>query len=179
MRSGKAFGPYINLPELTTQIFNIGRSFWSAKCACDANPNALAEVDYASGYYPLCSFCLTNEDCPKFVNKAVLSQWEPAVEKLDSLKMQKSGLEQEIKETEDALKQVFKQSANNGWVTAGQHRFKVSEVKGRQSLDMNLIREELEAIFDGYGVEDTVDGFLNRCVKIGAPYERLVVNRIN
>ena len=43
---------------------------------------SLTHVDYAQGFYPLCSYCEYNGDCPKFPQGIQMPQWEPALEKL-------------------------------------------------------------------------------------------------
>lgn len=176
MRNAKAFGPYVNLNGFMDQITGIARSFWDAKSECASNPAALKQIDYAKGFYPLCVHCGAALDCPKFTDNAVLPQWEPALAKLESLKIQKADTEQAIKEIEDALKQVYRQASTSDWLMTGKHRFRLSETKGRQTLDTALLKEELDCLFENYDIQDSAEAMLQRCSKIGASYERLAVN---
>lgn len=178
MRGCAVFGPYFREAIFNAQLMASAEMFWRQKSDCQNDPEALSRIAYIEGYHPLCAYCDHAANCPKFRDSAALPQWEPALEKLDSLKTQKAALEQDIRETEEALKQVYRQTGATDWLATGQHKFRVAEIRGRQSLDISLLHEELDCIFHGCGVEMNVDDLFKRCTKLGAPYNRLTVNAI-
>ena len=62
---------------------------WGELTAFRAGHITLAQVDCAQGFYPLCSYCEHNGDCPKFPQGLQMPQWEPTLEKLAALKEQR------------------------------------------------------------------------------------------
>ena len=109
-----------------------------------------------------------------------MPQWEPALEKLASLKEQRTALDNEIKEMETVLKLVHRQSGTRDWVDTGKYRFRASTTSGRSTLNRDALHEELTDIFrfEGVGGID-VDALLARCERTGAPFERLSISPIN
>ena len=180
MKEVKAFGPYgFNQAMLDTALDH-ATQLWDELAAFRAGNITLAQVDCAQGFYPICSYCEYNGDCPKFPQGVQMPQWEPALEKLAALKEQRTALDNEIKEMETVLKLVHRQSGAQDWVDTGNYRFRMSVAAGRSTLNRDALHEELTDIFrfEGVGGID-VDALLARCERTGAPSERLSISPIN
>ncbi len=180
MKEVKAFGPYgFNLAMLDTALDH-ATQLWGELTAFRAGQLTLAQVNCAQGFYPICSYCEYNGDCPKFPQGVQMPQWEPALEKLTTLKEQRTALDNEIKEMETVLKLAHRQSGTRDWVDAGKHRFRMSVAAGRSTLNREALHEELTDIFrfEGVGGID-VDALLARCERTGAPSERLTISPIS
>jgi len=92
MKEIKAFGPYgFNQAMLDTALDHAAHSFGASLQHSEPGNITLAQVDCAQGFYPLCSYCEHNGDCPKFPQGVQMPQWEPALEKLAALKEQRTG----------------------------------------------------------------------------------------
>ena len=180
MKEVKAFGPYgFNQAMLDTALDH-ATQLWDELAAFRAGNITLAQVDCAQGFYPICSYCEYNGDCPKFPQGVQMPQWEPALEKLAALKEQRTALDNEIKEMETVLKLVHRQSGAQDWVETGKYRFRMSVAAGRSTLNRDALHEELTDIFRFEGVGGiNVDALLARCERTGAPSERLSISPIN
>ncbi|MEA4989786.1 hypothetical protein SDC9_02820 [bioreactor metagenome] len=180
MKEVKAFGPYgFNQAMLDTALDHAVQ-LWGDLTAHRAGNLSLSQVTCAQGFYPLCSYCEYNGDCPKFPQGVHMPQWEPALEKLAALKEQRTALDNEIKEMETVLKLVHRQSGTRDWVDTGNYRFRMSVAAGRSTLNREALHEELTAIFrfEGLGNID-VDALLARCERVGSPFEKLSISPIN
>jgi len=180
MKEVKAFGPYgFNQAMLDTALDH-ATQLWDELAAFRAGNITLAQVDCAQGFYPICSYCEYNGDCPKFPQGVQMPQWEPALEKLAALKEQRTALDNEIKEMETVLELVHRQAGTRDWVDTGKYRFRMSVAAGRSTLNREALHEELTDIFrfEGVGGID-VDALLARCERTGAPSERLSISPIN
>ena len=110
MKEVKAFGPYgFNQAMLDTALDHAVQ-LWGDLTAHRAGNLSLSQVTCAQGFYPICSYCEYNGDCPKFPQGVQMPQWEPALEKLAALKEQRTALDKEIKEMEAVLKLVHRQA---------------------------------------------------------------------
>ena len=180
MKEVKAFGPYgFNQAMLDTALDHAVQ-LWGDLTAHRAGNLSLSQVTYAQGFYPICSYCEYNGDCPKFPQGVHMPQWEPALEKLAALKEQRTALDNEIKEMETVLKLVHRQSGTRDWVDTGKHRFRMSVAAGRSTLNREALHEELTDIFRFGGLGDIdVDALLTRCERTGEPFERLSISPIN
>ena len=180
MKEVKAFGPYgFNQAMLDTAL-NHAAQLWGELTAFRAGHITLAQVDCAQGFYPLCSYCEHNGDCPKFPQGVQMPQWEPALEKLAALKGQRTALEKEIKEMETVLTLVHRQAGTRDWVDTGNYRFRMSVAAGRTTLDKDALREELTEIFHAAHLGDIdVDTLLTRCERTGSPFEKLSISPVN
>ena len=180
MKEVKAFGPYgFNQAMLDTALDHAVQ-LWGDLTAHRAGNLSLSQVTCAQGFYPICSYCEYNGDCPKFPQGVQMPQWEPALEKLAALKEQRTALDNEIKEMETVLKLVHRQSGTRDWVDTGNYRFRMSVAAGRSTLNREALHEELTAIFrfEGLGNID-VDALLARCERVGSPFEKLSISPIN
>ena len=180
MKEVKTFGPYGFSQAMLDTALDHATQLWGALNAHRAGNLSLSQVDCAQGFYPLCSYCEYNGDCPKFPQGAHLPQWEPALNKLVTLKNQRTTLDAEIKEMEGVLKLVYRQTGIRDWVNAANYRFRMSVATGRTTLDKNALREELSDIFRFESLGDIdVDALLARCERTGEPFEKLSVSPIN
>lgn len=180
MKEAKTFGPYgFSQAMLDTALDHVSQ-LWGDLTAHRAGNLSLSHVDCAQGFYPLCSYCEYNGDCPKFPQSVEMPQWEPALDKLVILKKQRTILDAEIKEMEAVLKLVHRQAGTRDWVQAGKHRFRIAITTGRSTLNRDALREELTDIFHFERLNDIdVDALLARCGRMGAPSERLCVSPVN
>ena len=180
MKEVKTFGPYeFNQTMLDTALDHASQ-LWGNLAAYRAGSVSLSQLDCAQGFYPLCSYCEYNGDCPKFPMGVEMPQWEPALDKLTALKNQRTALDAEIKEMETVLKLVHRQAGTRDWVQAGKHRFRTAITTGRSTLNRDALREELADIFHFERLDDIdVDALLARCGRMGAPSERLCVSPVN
>lgn len=180
MKEVTTFGPYTFNQAMLDTALDHAVQLWGDLTAHRAGNLSLSQVTCAQGFYPICSYCEYNGDCPKFPQGVQMPQWEPALEKLAALKEQRTALDNEIKEMEAVLKLVHRQSGTRDWVDTGKHRFRMSVTAGRSTLNREALHEELTDIFrfEGVGGID-VDTLLARCERTGAPSERLVISPIN
>lgn len=179
MKEAKAFGPYVYSPESLADMFGHARAFQQHIAAVLEDASCLDELPVPQGYYPLCGHCECNADCPKFRQGSYQPQWEPAIRKLDDLKKRQTAIHAEIREIEDALKQAHGLSGTRDWIDTGQHRFRVSMVSGRKSLNQDTLREELSGIFHSLKENVDVESLFTRCVQQGTSFPRLTISPVN
>lgn len=180
MKDVTTFGPYTFNQAMLDTALDHAVQLWGDLTAHRAGNLSLSQVTCAQGFYPICSYCEYNGDCPKFPQGVQMPQWELALEKLAALKEQRTALDNEIKEMEAVLKLVHRQSGTRDWVDTGKHRFRMSVTAGRSTLNREALHEELTAIFrfEGLGNID-VDALLARCERVGSPFEKLSISPIN
>lgn len=180
MQDVTTFGPYTFNQAMLDTALDHAVQLWGDLKAHRAGNLSLSQVTCAQGFYPICSYCEYNGDCPKFPQGVQMPQWEPALEKLAVLKEQRTALDNEIKEMETVLKLVHRQSGTRDWVDTGKYRFRMSVAAGRSTLNRDALHEELTDIFRFEGLGDIdVDALLARCERTGAPFERLCVSPVN
>ena len=180
MKDVTTFGPYTFNQAMLDTARDHAVQLWGDLTADRAGNLSLSQVTCAQGFYPICSYCEYNGDCPKFPQGVHMPQWEPALEKLAALKEQRTALDNEIKEMETVLKLVHRQSGTRDWVDTGNYRFRMSVAAGRSTLNREALHEELTVIFrfEGLGNID-VDALLARCERVGSPFEKLSISPIN
>lgn len=179
MKDAKAFGPYTHSVESLDNILQLATAFQQDLKTVNDDPAHLNGLEYRQGYYPLCSYCDANLDCPKFKQGDYQPQWEPAIRKLDYLKKQQENLKHEITEIENALKQAHSLSASKDWIDTGEHRFRMSTVAGRKSLNQDALKDELCEIFDFLHEDIDVEAIFKRCTKQGSSFPRLTIAPVN
>lgn len=177
MKGAKAFGPYIHSSAVLTEIMEQADAFHQdlRKCVGNTPP----ELSWHKGYYPLCACCDVNADCPKFTQGSYQPQWEPALCKLEELKKRQTEITGEVKEIEDALKQAHALMGTKDWIDTGGHRFRMSMVSGRKSLDQDALKTEIADILHGFGSEIDVEALFTACMKQGNSFPRLTISPIN
>jgi len=181
MSEVKPFGPYKPDESTLKTCLQIAERIWKEKTELLSGNINLNDIDYCSGFHPLCDWCSVNEDCPKFRGQDMLD-YDPAygieLEKLASLKEQESELKKKKKEIERRIKNTYHliNGNNAGWLNTENYRFKVSTMPGRKSLDQDMLHEQITGhIHDGA----TAEAMLEKCQKTSEPYERLYVSKIN
>lgn len=180
MKDVTTFGPYTFNQAMLDTALDHAVQLWGGLTAYRAGNLSLSQVTCAQGFYPICSYCEYNGDCPKFPQGVQMPQWEPALDKLAVLKNQRTTLDAEIEEMEAVLKLVHRQAGTRDWVQAGKHRFRTAITSGRSTLNRDVLREELTDIFRFERLGDLdVDALLARCERTGAPSERVCVSPVN
>ena len=180
MKDVTTFGPYTFNQAMLDTALDHAVQLWGDLTAHRAGNLSLSQVTCAQGFYPICSYCEYNGDCPKFPQGVHMPQWEPALEKLAALKEQRTALDSEIKEMETVLKLVHRQAGTRDWVDTGNYRFRMSVTAGRTTLDKDALREELTEIFHAEHLGDIdVNALLARCERTGSPFEKLSISPIN
>ena len=180
MKDVTTFGPYTFNQAMLDTALDHAVQLWGDLTAHRAGNLSLSQVTCAQGFYPICSYCEYNGDCPKFPQGVHMPQWEPALEKLAALKEQRTALDSEIKEMETVLKLVHRQADTRDWVDTGNYRFRMSVTAGRTTLDKDALREELTEIFHAEHLGDIdVNALLARCERTGSPFEKLSISPIN
>lgn len=179
MKEAKAFGPYQHDTVKMAEMLDISASFYADLKQSEGCPSHLNDLAYAQGFYPLCYWCGFNADCPKFRQGAYQPQWEAAIQKLQELKKEQESIHSEISEIEDALKQAYRISETKDWIDTGEHRFRLSTVAGRKSLNQDALKNEVADILHGFGSEIDVENLFASCIKQRASFPRLTISTIN
>ena len=181
MTQVKPFGPYLPDKTMLSTCLQIAERIWSEKEEILAGTITLNDVQYCSGFHPLCDYCNVNEDCPKFKGQDILEHdpaFEIEFEKLADLKDQESAIQEKRKAIEQRIKSTYHliNGDNRGWLSTSEYRFKVSQMPGRKSIDRDKLNQKLAGqIRDGTSVDDVLD----QCQKTSSPYERLYISKIN
>lgn len=180
MKNAKAFGPYAHDRIQLKASFKMAGEFWK-KLVCLKNREIdPAALKYARGFYPLCSCCQFNVDCPKFKDGDFQPHWEKLIEHLDDLKKDRSTIDARIKDIESTLKLTHSLHESKEWINTGRHRFRVTNASGRKLLDTDRLREELEEIFLAAQICDIdIKALFGRCIREGEPSSRLTIMPIN
>lgn len=179
MKEARAFGPYLHDPVSLARLTELADKFHADLKQSVGDPPHLNDLAYAQGFYALCNWCEFNADCPKYRQGQYQPQWEPAIRKLNDLKKQQENVKHEITEIENALKQAHSLSASKDWIDTGEHRFRMSTVAGRKSLNQDALKGELCEIFDFLHEDIDVDAIFKRCTKQGASFPRLTIAPVN
>ena len=180
MKDARAFGPFFPDRETEAQVFTCARQIWNSWKESQKENGLLASIPHASGFHLLCNTCEFSHGCPKFREEAFQPQWEPALAKLDRLREQRKELDSQIREIENALKQAYSQSASQGWIETGGHRFRLSISAGRRSLNRVMLADRLTEAFQAAGLCKSidVDALLGECEPEGEPIQRLLTKTI-
>jgi hypothetical protein len=102
------------------------------------------------------------------------------LDELAEWKREKSALDAKIKARESAMKSWYERANLKGsWVTAGNHRFKASEIPGRRKLDKDSLEADFAEIFKLEGVEGIdVSAVIERNEEVGEPSTRLYMSSV-
>lgn len=183
MRDARAFGPSLSDSDEIEELRQQAVKYWTALRAVREGVSTLNDLPHAQGVYPLCACCAHAAGCPKFPQAAVQPHWEPALDKLGSLRERRTELDAEIREVEDALRLAHRcictEDGNGDWITTGNYRFRVSRTHARRTLDREALRDELNDIFQFEHLEDIdVDALLARHERVGSASSRLLINKL-
>jgi hypothetical protein len=173
----RAFGPYEPDQTKLTTILDQGAELWRSWTEIQNGQGSLDQLPFREGFYPLCDYCRFNRDCPKFSGEADLNL-ESELTQLANLKSQKSRLESEIEDRENQLKAIAILSEKKGqWITANSYRFRVSDQKGRTSLDQELLKNNLMGTV---GLdENSSKSIIALSQKTGRSFERFYLSVVN
>jgi hypothetical protein len=175
--AARAFGPYEPDSDRLDTILRKGSELWNQLVDLREGRVSLGQIAFRKEFSPLCDYCRFNRDCPKFAGE-VNQNLESELTSLADLKSQKSRLEEEIQERESQLKAIACLMDKKGqWITSGGYRFKVSEQKGRSSLDQDLLR--LNLVNSAGMDETTVLRVTESSLKTGRPFERFYLSQVH
>ena len=173
----RAFGPYEPNREFLEVILKTGVAIWQSLAEIRAGQTTLDAAPIQYGFSPLCDFCTDNRSCPKFQGDSH-PDLEPELSTLADLKSRRSRLEEEIKEREEQLKAIAALMGKSGqWINGQHHRFKVSQMAGRASIDQNLLKSHLGQLRKVD--QSQLESILASSQKNGRPFERLQLSPIN
>lgn len=162
MMDAKGFGPY--LPN----DIAYENALLQASQMVNAMHGNLLDLPYAHGFCMNCKYCDYANDCPKYEGEDH-PEFEEAINKLKDLKDEKHKIEHEAGEIESYLKASYANIDASDWIKSGQHRFKVSMSKGRESIDI----EKLEHNLIEYMSIDEAKKLISNSMKTGNPIARL------
>lgn len=178
MSEVKPFGPYLPDEGMLEACLQTAVDIWRTTEDVRAGNLELNDLDYCRGFHPLCDWCDVNKDCPKFqaVNIPSDSACGLELEELAMLKERKTVLEGRIVEAEERIRQTYRLIGGQDWISTGDHRFRVTTVAGRKTLDRSLVTDALTSLI---GDDLKAQTALEQCEKAGRPHERLYVGKIS
>jgi hypothetical protein len=173
----RAFGPYFPNRMMLDMLLARASSTWSLLQEIKAGRSSIEGIPYQKEFSPLCDYCGFNHDCPKFKGDSC-DGLAPDLEELIDLKARLASLEDEIKDREDTLKSLASRFNCNGrWISADSYRFKVTEQKGRSSLDRHLLQENLSQ--KAHLEDGLISEVVSSSFKQGKPFQRLCLSPVN
>ena len=178
MAEVRPFGPYLPDEAMLEICLETAVGIWrTAKDVCSGNLE-LNDLDYCRGFHPLCDWCDVNADCPKFQAVSISSDSACGLEleELAMLKERKVALEERIADAEERIRQTYSLIGTQDWISTGDHRFRVTTVAGRKTLDRELVADALTSLLDDDFKAQTA---LEQCEKAGRPHERLYIGKIS
>lgn len=180
MTDAKAFGPYKADEDMLNLALDLGTDLWSKTNLIMERSLDISTVQPALGFKGICESCEWSSDCPKFAGESH-PELEQELDELAEWKREKTTLEAKIKARESAMKNWYERANLKGtWITAGNHRFKVSEMPGRRKLDKDALEADLLEMFRLEGIEGIdVATIIERNEEVGEPSTRLYFSRKN
>lgn len=179
MTDAKVFGPYTADEDMLDLALDVGADLWLKTSQIQEGSLDISAVQPAFGFKGICESCDWNSECPKFAGEEH-PDLEQELDELASWKREKGILETKIKARESAMKSWYERANLNGsWITAGNHRFKASEIPGRRKLDKDALEADLENIFRLEGIEGIdVATLIERNEEVGEPSTRLYIGSV-
>jgi len=174
MTDAKVFGPYTADEDMLDLALDTGADLWRKTSYIKDGTLDISAVQPALGFKGVCESCDWSSDCPKYAGEEH-PDLEPELDELAAWKREKATLEAKIKTRESAMKSWYERANLKGnWITAGNHRFKASEILGRRKLDKDALEADLAEIFRIEGIEGIdVSALIERNEEIGEPSTRL------
>lgn len=179
MTDAKVFGPYVQDLNILNFCIKKAEVFWRDTKSLASGQLDLDSMDTALGFHPLCGRCEWNADCPKFIGNDH-PELASELEELETWKSERASLEEKIKGKEAAMKDWYTHTSDtkDGWIQAGDYRFKASEIPGRRTLAKDNLAGELIELFHDGGMDDVdVPALIARHEKVSAPSTRLFINK--
>ena len=181
MTDAKVFGPYMSEPGMVDFALEKAAEFWSTIQQIKDDTLDFTSLKTTSGFNPLCEHCHWNADCPKFKGNDH-PELTPDLEELAALKSERTVLETKIKQRESVMKEwdALTSGTQDGWIQAGNWRFKASEIPGRRTLDKDSLMGELIELFHNGGMDDVdVPALITRHEKVSLPSTRLFISQVS
>lgn len=177
MTDAKVFGPYKADMDMLELALDTGADLWRKASQIQEGTLAISDIQPALGFKGICESCDWSHDCPKFRNTNH-PELEAELDELADWKREKATLEAKIKARESAMKGWYERANLKGsWITAGNHKFKASEIPGRRKLDKDSLEADLAEIFRLEGIEGIdVSAVIERNEEVGEPSTRLFFN---
>ena len=179
MTDAKVFGPYVSDAGMMDVVLKKAGEFWSMIQQIKDGTLDASTLKTTNGFNPLCEHCLWNADCPKFIGNDH-PELASELEELETWKSERASLEEKIKGKEAAMKDWYTHTSDtkDGWIQAGDYRFKASEIPGRRTLAKDNLAGELIELFHDGGMDDVdVPALIARHEKVSAPSTRLFINK--
>jgi len=176
MSEARPFGPYRPDTTMLSLCRRTAATLWNTVQQVKGGQANLNDIDFCSGFHPLCDWCDHADGCSKFtaepVNDPVLDE---ALAEFAKLKADKAALEAEIEVRETRIRQFCSRSTSStGWLATPRFRFKTSRVSGRKTLDQARLRAGLT---NRIGEVET-DALISSVTSEGAAFERLYVTAL-
>ena len=174
MTDAKVFGPYTADEDMLELALDTGADLWRKTSQIQDGSLDISAVQPALGFKGICESCDWSQDCPKFAGESH-PELELDLDELADWKREKATLEAKIKARESAMKGWYERANLKGsWISAGNHRFKASEIPGRRKLDKDALEADLAELFRIEGIEGIdVSALIERNEEIGEPSTRL------
>ena len=164
MTDAKGFGPYLAYDIVyENTILQASQMF-------QAVHGDLNNIAYTHGYCIDCNFCEYANSCQKYKGE-IHPEFEDSIARLKDIKKEKQNLEQEAKEIETYLKTAYDNIDTLDWIISGQHKFKVSTSKGRESIDIEKLKTNLLEFMSAEEAQKLID----KSMKVGNTITRLNV----
>ena len=179
MTDAKVFGPYTADEDMLDLALDLGADLWSKTSQVLDGKLNISAVQPALGFKGICDSCEWSQDCPKFEGESH-PDLEPELDELAEWKREKSALEAKIKAREASMKSWYEHANLKGsWITAGNYRFKASEIPGRRKLDKDALEADLAEIFRLEGIDGIdVSAVIERNEEVGEPSTRLYFSSV-
>ena len=178
MSKAKPFGPYRPDEGMLETCLQTAVAIWRIAEDVRSGNLELNDINYCRGFHPLCDWCDVNSDCPKFQAVSISSDSVCGLEleELAMLKERKADLEGCIADAEERIRQTYSLIGVQDWISTGDHRFRVTTVAGRKTLDRAQVMDKLISLI---GDDLRAQAVLKQCEKTGKAHDRLYVGRIN
>lgn len=174
MSTAEAFGPYAPNALMLNACLGLGERIWKDMVNIRSGQSVLNDLPTAKGHHPLCDYCETNADCPRF-DGIHAHDIESDLQHLLHLKAEKELLCTNIQEEEAKLKRLYRaRLPEGGWLNAQEKRIRLIDCDGKRILDKDLLYSELTNHLD----EDTALIVIEASHKTGNSYERLTISNI-
>lgn len=171
----KAFGAYT--PDFLMHGFcqRLAADIWKRSIDVTEGRISLNEIQCCQGFHPLCGWCDYSGTCPKFQSLDISdTEYDAQLLHLENLKSRKSSIEEEIDIIEDRIGSHYRLVNPDGqWLDTGSFRFRLSDIKGRSSLDRRMLEAELSVMIG----DEMTSELMSRVTSEGRPYQRLYINR--
>ncbi|UDQ98278.1 hypothetical protein AAEX28_15020 [Lentisphaerota bacterium WC36G] len=176
MTEAKSFDGFVPDANSTLQAELIAKEIWQNSQEVINGTKTLNDIEYCLKFYQLCDWCEVQNNCPKFTAvKLADDNFDSFIADLEQMKIDKKKLAELIKIKENNLIKFY-QNSNliNDWLETANYRFKVSEINGRNNINIKEFCKEVKLIIG----ESQVENLIKKHTKQGYPYSRLQVSKL-